>query len=148
MSDMQTILVPTDFSTCSDVAMNAAADLASDLGAGIELMHVVQIPYLTGWEDGSGSGTAAAAVIDAWRKDTAKQLEDRAARLRERGLSVETRHLDGSPHEEIKRRSGTVDLIVMGTHGRSGLPRALLGSVAERVVRVAQCPVMTVPVRD
>ena len=132
----------------ASAGVSTETDLAKAFGASIELMHVFQVPYLTGWEDGSGSGTAAAAFIDAWRKDTAKQLDARAARLKERGLAVETVSVDGAPHDQVRQRSEKADMIVMGTHGRSGLPRALLGSVAERVVRVARCPVLTVPLRD
>jgi universal stress protein A len=74
-------------------------------------------------------------------------LADRAARVRADGLPCTTKIVEGSPVAEITRRGNAIDadLIVVGTHGRTGLAHAMLGSVAERVVRRASSPVLTVP---
>jgi nucleotide-binding universal stress UspA family protein len=86
------------------------------------------------------------SVYDAQRKWAEETLEARAADLRQRGMKASYRVQVGVPFEEIVRVAGEerADMIVMGTHGRSGLNRALLGSVAERVIRLAPCPVLTV----
>ena len=85
-------------------------------------------------------------MYDAQRKWSEDALETRAGKLRESGIKTSWRVQMGAPHEEIVRTAAEegAGMIVMGTHGRSGLNRALLGSVTERVVRLARCPVLTV----
>jgi nucleotide-binding universal stress UspA family protein len=119
------MLFPTDFSEASRVAGRMAAALARESGAQLTLLHVV--PPVT---DPSPSPTLAALATELAP-----------------GMSVTTEVLSGLPASRIveyAQRRG-VDLIVMGTHGRTGLSAALLGSVAEAVVRRAPCPVLTVP---
>ena len=86
------------------------------------------------------------SVYEAQRKWSEDALEVRAAKLRQSGIKTSWRVQMGVPHEEIVRTAEEEDagMIVMGTHGRSGLNRALLGSVTERVIRLARCPVLTV----
>ena len=112
------ILVPTDFSQTSDAALAQARELASALGASLHLVHVV--------EDASRSECLAASL--------------------EAGLGYETALLTGPAARTIVEYATTrrFDLIVMGTHGRTGVAHLLLGSVAEQVVRTASCPVLTV----
>jgi nucleotide-binding universal stress UspA family protein len=134
---VKNILVPTDFSPTSDTALRYAAEMALTLGARLYLMHV---PGRTGehFEANFPHGQFEAAA----RKGLSSFLttED-IARLRpEYAVRV------GTPAEEIVRYADfcDVDLIIMGTHGRTGLAHALMGSVAEQVVRVAPCPVLLV----
>ncbi len=142
---IQTIVVPTDFSPASDRAVDYAAALASPFGATLHLLHVVEEPFLAGggWEWYIPS---ARAVREKLTSDSLARLSKIADRLIERGLSVTTGVAYGAPAEGIVTSAGEclADLIVMSTHGRSGVPHLVLGSVAERVIRSAHCPVLAV----
>ena len=138
------ILVPTDFSPQSDAALACAKELARQCGARLSLLHVITDPRATGlW--------APDVYVPASREMQATFLREATARL-ENAVSAEERAffhvlLDAriGPAAECIRdfaREHDVDLIVMGTHGRTGLAHLLLGSVAERVLRSAPCPVM------
>jgi nucleotide-binding universal stress UspA family protein len=120
------ILFPTDFSSLSELAGQIARDMAKQAGARLHVLHVV--PGNT---------------------NPAQPAEDLARVSRGMGhdLRVEATLLTGSAARNILAyaREKHIDLIVIGTHGRSGLSRAILGSVAETVVRLAPCPVLTVP---
>jgi len=141
------ILVPTDFSEPSDAALEYAATLAGRLGASLHLLHVFEDPYLSG-------GAFAAemyAPIPADLRDTLlteakKQLEDRLAKLAADRFQATADVYTGPTARAIAdyAKANDLDLIVMGTHGRGGMAHLLLGSVAERVVRTAPCPVLTV----
>lgn len=130
------VLVPTDFSPTSEAALRYATEMALTLGARLYLMHV---PGKTGehFEANFPHGQFATA-----RKGLPSFLtEEQIGRLQpEYVVRV------GTPAEEIVRyaESCDVDLIIMGTHGRSGIAHALMGSVAEHVVRVAPCPVLLI----
>lgn len=135
------ILHPTDFSEAAERAQAQAAKLAPALGAELLLLHVsVETPL---WGEGL---VDVRSVWDAQRKWAEQALEARVNTLRSSG--VEARYLlrMGVPFAEIVKVAGEerVDLIVMGTHGRGGVERFLLGSVADRVIRLAPCPVLTV----
>jgi nucleotide-binding universal stress UspA family protein len=138
------ILVPTDFSVPSRRAMDYAAILAKESGAAIFLIHVIEsLPY---------SVTDTLHVIDhrrALEKTAGALLENLRDELIEKELAVKTRLASGTAYDEILKssRREKADLIVMGTHGRTGVSHLLLGSVAEKVVRLARCPVLTVPDR-
>ncbi|MBA3886257.1 MAG: universal stress protein [Acidobacteria bacterium] len=137
------ILVPTDFSECSDAAVLYGRAMAETFGATLHLLHVVQDPYTQPW---------AAEAFPAPLGDMLAQWQAQArARLQE--LLPETARKDvmvavqvGSPFQEIVRYANeqAIDLIVIGTHGRGPIGHMLLGSVAEKVVRKAPCPVLTV----
>ncbi|HKP63228.1 MAG TPA: universal stress protein [Polyangiales bacterium] len=145
MNAIKKILCPTDFSDSSQVASALAVDLAAKLGAAVEFLHVVQPPVYVGWEDSPAGLAATAQLLDQTRERAESQLKAAVEKFNGRGVQIHTQLQDGSPHQQISELSKQVDLIVMGTHGRTGLPHLLLGSVAERVVRTASCPVMTVP---
>jgi len=135
------ILVPTDFSEYADYALDYAIELAKTLQARLTVLYVLHLSSLA-------LGDAPPAVLD----DTLKAMETNAqqrtqmalARVQQAGLQGESAIVEGIPFQTIietaERRD--VDLIVMGTHGRTGLTHALMGSVAERVVRLAPCPVL------
>lgn len=138
------ILVPTDGSDGVERALRHAVDLAVEHGATVHALYVVNsasyagMPMESSWE----------GIDEMLRADA----EDAVALVEALGddyeVPVETAILDGSPSKEIVRYAETegCDLIVMGTHGRGGIDRLLLGSVAEKVVRGSSVPVLTVRV--
>jgi nucleotide-binding universal stress UspA family protein len=143
MSLPKTILVPTDFGTGSDHALNYAVELARALGAELVVMHTYEIPMI-GFPDGA---------IIATPELTTKVLESAEIGLRKTvephlssGVNIRTMVKQGPTWQTIIETATQVGagMIAMGTHGRHGLPRALLGSVAEKVVRSAKCPVLTI----
>jgi universal stress protein A len=138
------ILVPTDFSAHSKEAQAWAAELARRYEASLTLVHVYQpISYALpeGYVLPSANLLADLEVSLGHALDDAKKDLEASSRLR-----VDTALMQGVPFAEIVRfaREGSYDLIVLSTHGRSGLRHVLLGSVAEKVVRKAPCPVLTV----
>jgi nucleotide-binding universal stress UspA family protein len=145
MEPIRKILCPTDFSESSEVGLEAAVSLAAKLGSTLEFVHVIQPPIYVGWEDSPAGLAASAQVLEQSREHAKQQLGLTAEKYARRGVAITTQLLEGSPHQEISELSKQVDLVVMSTHGRTGLPHLFLGSVAERVVRTASCPVMTVP---
>ena len=138
------ILNPTDFSECAKGAEAAAVDLGTKLGDEIVLCHVLVETPLYG--EGFLTAPKIKDVYDAQRKWAEAKLEARCADLRQRGIKASWRVATGPPFQMIVDMASREQaaLIVMGTHGRSGLDRILLGSVAERVIRLAPCPVLTV----
>jgi nucleotide-binding universal stress UspA family protein len=137
------ILAPTDFSPASEGALKSAIDLAAVLGAEVHVLHVV--PLLA-------YAIAPEAMPDApdferkLKAELATKLEQTVQQLSGHGVEVKGVLLDGNPGHEIARLAHEegYDLNVMPTHGRTGLAHVMLGSVAERVVRTAQVPVLTV----
>jgi nucleotide-binding universal stress UspA family protein len=137
------LLVPTDFGTGSQAALDEAIELARVFGAEIVLLHAYEIPVI-GFPDGTLVATAdlASRILDGAREGLDRLVRDNGAR----GVKLHAVIKQGEPWRMINDAVGEhgIDLVVMSTHGRRGLPRALLGSVAEKVVRTASCPVMTV----
>lgn len=131
------ILFPTDFSPDSDAALEMAASLARDWKASLLILHVEVIPFTT------GGGELFYVAPDPPTRELQERLSDVVPS--DKSIVVEHRLLAGDPAEAIVRVAETenIDLIVMGTHGRRGLARLLMGSVAEAVVRAAPCPVLT-----
>ncbi len=145
MIDLHRILVPTDFSKHSTNALRYAAAFAEKFGAELYLLHVVQDLALFIPEAVSVAPPIAPPVEQmtaAVRAALEKVVRD--ANLQ--GLTVHTDVREGTPFYEIIQaaKEKDVDLIIMGTHGHSGLAHVLLGSVTEKVVRKAPCPVLTV----
>ena len=144
MSEIKRILVPTDFSATADAALDYAIDLAATLGASVSLVHVFDDPFVAG---GVFSGEYAPIPQEMRQEileDLRRRLEGTVARHGHSELSPQV--LIGPTARTIvdSARDARADLIVMGTHGRSGISHVLLGSIAERVVRTAECPVLTV----
>jgi nucleotide-binding universal stress UspA family protein len=140
---MDKILVATDFSPCSDAAIDLACDLAARQGATLTLLHVCQLPSYAYY--GGGLYMAAPDLVESIRVDAERGLAAASARVGARGINSDSFHFVGEPAEEIVRfaRQHAYPLIVLGTHGRRGLRRFLLGSVAEQVVRMSEVPVLT-----
>ena len=141
------IVVPTDFGEGSEHAVRYAVELAKALGAELVVMHAYEIPMI-GFPDGAflASPELASRVADG-----AQEGLRRAVGLTEgKGVTVRSLLKQGPTWRTIIEASDELGagMIVMGTHGRHGLPRALLGSVAEKVVRAAHCPVLTLHVED
>ena len=139
----RTILVATDFSEHSENAVEYAVDLAVQVDAAIHLINVITIPAMGIPEMGIAYGST---IMESATKDAQGALDALAARYRDRVTVAPPRLEVGDPRDVIDRVAKEIgaDLIVMGTHGRRGVRRMLLGSVAESVVRSAPCPVLTV----
>ena len=136
------ILVPVDFHPGSSHALDIAIDLARTFEAKVTLLHVVSLPalYTLGYAEGlswpvNELDAAAKRELDTVRRQAEKKYPN-----------VDTIVVSGDPREQIVEvaREASIDLIVMATNARRGLARAFLGSVAERVVRTAPVPVLTV----
>ena len=143
--DLKLILVPTDFGPTSEAALEVAIDLGRLTSAALEILHVnTEAIWVV-----PPPGDVLPAPIDlaAVLTESALQLEAVVARVRAAGLTCTGASETGRTDAEIvdyarKRRAG---MIVVGSHGRHGLSHALMGSVAEKVVRRAPCPVLVVP---
>lgn len=131
------IVFPTDFSTSSDAALEHAAGLARDMGARLLIVHVEEPPLAY------GGGEMYYGVPEPDHTAVQKMLGK--IKPATPGVNYEHHLLVGNPADEIVGFADDekADMIVMGTHGRSGLRRMLMGSVAEAVVRRANCPVFT-----
>ena len=131
------ILFPTDFSHCGDAALRFATALARDSGAKLLIVHVEEPPVAY------GGGEMYYGMPEPATEDLKKMLE----RVKPADDAIEYEHhmVTGDPSTAVARlaESEGADLIVMGTHGRTGFTRLLMGSVAEAVVRRAPCPVLT-----
>ena len=144
MSGIARILVPTDFSPASDLALQYAIDLADRLRCRIDLLHVVDdltIPTVY-----PGSDVEIPALREQLMSEASAQLTRVLERCVAAGVTSSAQVLVGTPARVIAETadSGGTDLIVMATHGRGAIAHLLVGSVAERVVRIAPCPVLTV----
>jgi len=140
------ILVPTDFSTTSDAALEWAKSIAGTLGASLHLVHVFEDPALTGPFAAEAYVAMPAETRTALFEDAADRLEHRLSADDRVRFHATSEIVCGVPAPSILDYSHDqhIDLIVMGTHGRTGMAHLLIGSVAERVVRTAECPVLTV----
>ena len=139
----KTILVPTDFGEPSEAALTYALDFAKAVGAEIVLLHAYEIPVV-GFPDGvlTATGDLTPQILEGARIGLDRQLAGRV----DAGVTIRPIVRQGEAFalvNEVAKEIGA-DLIVMGTHGRTGIPRALLGSVAEKVVRTASVPVLTI----
>lgn len=143
MITLQNILVPSDFSECSDAAVRYGLELARKFDATVHLLHVVQDPMTMPWA-AEGLAVPMLEVVEQWQKEAEERLKALVPPV-DRGR-VRVSSTVASPYPEILRFAGEqrIDLIVMGTHGRGGVSHLLLGSIAEKVVRRAPCPVLTV----
>ena len=146
MPAIRHILVPIDFSEPSRAALRYAADLARRFNSRVHLLHVTPDPSQLPWAVGPGLAQYAEG-LEVRREKTIVGLRAMATEEHMDPLHTTTRIVEGVAHHEILEyaRQQGIDLIVMGTHGRGAFAHLLLGSVAERVVRHAVCPVLVVP---
>lgn len=143
MRSCRRILCPIDFSDCSGAALAEAASTAKVFGAELTVLHVYQDPVYPPPQTEGFVGFSA-DVIARVRADLEERLRMRARPVRDEGVVVHTAMVDGPAYRGIVdyAKDWNADLIVMGTHGRTGFAHALTGSVTERVVRLAHCPVL------
>ena len=143
MPDIRRILCATDFSGASKHAYEYAVDLAAKLGAAVSVIHAYQIPAYTLPD---GMVEVPVEVEASVRERLDQQLKEFSRSIDTKGVKVDVHLLDGVPYVEITHaaRELKADLVVIGTHGRTGLAHLLLGSVAERVVRTCEAPVLTI----
>ena len=139
------ILVPVDFSAHSDRAFRYAATLAHRLGAKLALLHVVEDPLVTGAWNAEVYVPNVPELLNNLISGAERQLATLKESATALGVTTETAVITGRPAHTIveQAKDGGFDLIVMGTHGRTGLSHVVMGSVAERVVQKANCPVLT-----
>jgi universal stress protein A len=137
----QHFLVPLDFSGYSTQALDYAMELAHKLQARLTLLHVIQALSMGGDDIDVTLPYAYMQELDA---ELTRCLESYLARVTAAGLTGDMVLAQGSPYHEIVEtaKARQVDLIIMGTHGRTGLRHVLMGSVAEKVVQLASCPVL------
>ena len=148
MVNIKTILLPTDGSECSAKAMAYALSFAKQYGARVVALHVID----QRWEEQTRVAFAEVGqdltrkIRDGYAEEARRILREVAEAGAKAGAPVETRVVTGIPSEDIVRvgKDLPADVIIMGTHGRTGISHLFLGSVAERVVRRAPCPVLTV----
>jgi nucleotide-binding universal stress UspA family protein len=143
--EIKRILVPTDFSECSRKAEECAGSIAKVFKAEIFLLHVMEL--------------ASYSVVTSWiqppcpfdlREGLVEMTRKQANKLKESGIEAEGYCISGVPSIEILKavEEYAIDLVVMGTHGRTGLAHILLGSTAERVIQRVQCPVLTIKEKE
>ena len=146
-NNIRNVLVATDFSACSRAALCAAAEWARQWGASIDVVHVALIPSFPLPPAVVGDEAAYHALIEEPRRQAEAELQRFVESASNAGIYVRKSLLEsGAVAATICRlaeRDG-YDMLVIGTHGHTGLYRLVLGSVAEKVVRAASCPVLTV----
>ncbi len=137
----QHLLVPTDFSECAEQALAYAIELANVHQAHLILLHVIDI---ASWADGREEAMLPRSYWQELETGVEENMTVPRKRVEAAGVQVETLIVHGTPFQAIidTAKNKGADLIIMSTHGRTGLTHAMLGSVAERVVRLSPCPVL------
>ena len=140
------ILVPTDFSPPSGAALATAKALAAQFGSSIHVIHVLHDPYATAAYASDVYGYLPPGLRETWQREAQTHLDAQLTPAERAQFRATTRVIFGTPARAIVdyAHENAINLIVMGTHGRGAVAHLLLGSVAERVVRIADCPVLTV----
>ena len=144
MKSFHRILVATDFTPASEPALAEAIEMAKGDGAELLIAHAYQPPNAPQAE------SVATGIYDEWVQNLRDRVEERLGPLvekaRKEGVKAEALILSGTPYEAITEAAENegADLVILGTHGRRGVSRFFLGSVASRVISSAPCPVLTV----
>jgi universal stress protein A len=140
------ILIPVDFSSTSLAALDYAAAFGKPFKAELVALHVVEPIYYAAPDFTGSLPGATAELLDEQRRAARTQLLRLERRYAKRRIALRALLQTGAPHQAIAdtAQQAKCDLIVMSTHGHSGLAHLLMGSVAERVVRAATCPVLTI----
>ncbi|MFO7834368.1 MAG: universal stress protein [Halohasta sp.] len=134
------ILLPTDGESASQTALEHAVELADRYDARLHVLYVVDTAAYASFDAG------AETIVSALKTQGEEAVESAVETAEDAGVRAVSEIVSGSPHSEIIEYAAGegIDLVVMGTHGRTGLDRYLLGSVTERVVRTSETPVLTV----
>jgi nucleotide-binding universal stress UspA family protein len=142
--DIRHILAPMDFSDYSKDAIHYALELAQTFGAKLPLLHVVELPPYP--IEGFVPSTMGADLLNDLERQASAELAQVLPQAQEAKIEVTRSVVIGSPFQKIIETAEAehVDLIVMATHSRTGLSHLIIGSVAERAVRTAPCPVLTI----
>ena len=144
MKPFKRIIVATDLSPASEPALKEAVGLAKENGAELLIAHAYQPPSV------AEAQSISAGVYEEWdqniRAEVKRRLLELVANAAKEGVQAEPLILTGAPYEAIAEaaKGNDADLLVLGTHGRKGVSRFFLGSVAARVISTAPCPVLTV----
>jgi len=151
MLKIQKIICPVDFSNCAQQALNYASELAKQFDAELSIVHAYEDPaaYVTPMPMSGYVGPGAELLLEL-RKQLEVRLTQTKADVEQRGVRVRSELLEGAPYRVVLdwAKEYGADIIVIGTHGHTGLTHALLGSVTERIVRMAHCPVLTIRTPD
>ena len=142
--NIRKVLCPVDFSEASEHALRYALAFAQAYDAELEILHVVEVPFLPSY---ATAGVPDLSLpVERIQQRCTDRMDELTAKYAEWHAKTSGRVIVGAPFLEIIREAKKehCDLIVMGTHGRSGLQHMLIGSVAEKVVRKSPCPVLTV----
>lgn len=141
---IKTILFPTDFSNGARAALDHAISLAKDYQAKLILLYVIQDISIAEWY--IPSSLSVADLVEDMQKSAWQEMDKWIAEVSKQVKDAEKMVVRGVPFVEIIRtaKERNADLIVIGTHGRTGIDHMLFGSTAEKVVRKASCPVLTV----
>lgn len=148
MKNFDRILAPVDFSKCSRSALNYAISLADQLGAKLRIVHICEVPALVSPDLVVTIPDQPTQTISEWVRNEADSgmAEFMAELAIPEGVEIETKLIAGDAPDRIAKEAAEydADLIVMGTHGRKGMAHLIMGSVAERTLRIAPCPVLTI----
>jgi nucleotide-binding universal stress UspA family protein len=151
MLKIQKIVCPVDFSNCSQQALNYAQELAKQFGAELSIVHAYEDPaaYVTPMPMSGYVGPGAELLLEL-RKQLESRLEQCRKEIEAASVRVRAELLEGAPYRVVLdwAKEYGADMIVVGTHGHTGFTHALLGSVTERIVRMAGCPVLTIRTPD
>jgi nucleotide-binding universal stress UspA family protein len=146
MPNIRKLVCPVDFSSCAEHALAYAQDLAKHFDAELSVVHAYEDPaaYVTPVPMSGYVGPGAELLLEL-RKQLELRLERTKLEVAKSGVRVRTELLEGTPYRVVLdwAKEYQPDMIVMGTHGHTGFTHALLGSVTERIVRMADCPVLT-----
>jgi nucleotide-binding universal stress UspA family protein len=145
MIALKSVLVATDFSETSDAALRYGKALAEAFGASLHVLHVVQEPFAQPWAV-EAYGFSLSTLQEEWMREAKIKIEHTLTAEERTKYNAALITVLGHPVVEILKYADdhAIDLIVIGTHGRGPLGHMVMGSVAERVVRKARCPVLTV----
>ena len=144
MTFIKEILVPTDFSSASKRALRYACELADAFGASLHVLHVAENPYVPGGY--MEYYPPPQEFIESMAREARRQLDAVLTPEEKAKYRTELAYRTGLPAQEVLaylRERPTIDLVIMATHGRGAVARLMLGSVADKVVRAAPCPVLT-----
>jgi nucleotide-binding universal stress UspA family protein len=144
---IERVLAPIDLSTSTEVVLGIARDVGQRLSLPVRVLHVF-VPPEFAYDPVSETGPAPTYFVDDLREAEREATRERVGAFEWGECPVEVEFADGEPADEIARHAGPADLVVMGTHGHSGLARALLGSVAYRFLARARGPFLVVPLRE
>jgi nucleotide-binding universal stress UspA family protein len=147
MNEVRTVLIATDFSEHAQSAVDAAITVAKRFGAKLHIVHAFQtpVPIVSPYEI-----VVPAGILEQARESAGRRLRAIEEKIASEGLTVTSHFADVPAATAITRLAGEldVDLVVMGTRGNTGLKHILLGSVAERTIRLAPCSVLTVKPKE